>query len=175
MKLQSSIETELLIQGGYLHIIQPEGAVKLTREQVEPIISEIRRLVKSRRQAAPKPTAVKPDDVTQPVWDDFMHIRRAKKAPLTDTALQGIRNEAALAKWSLEQVLKECVMRGWQGFKAEWVEAKVNVIDIARHTVPGKSERDPTLVRIEQERAKAAPIPENIRQQMAQLRGLKIA
>lgn len=65
-----------------------------------------------------------PEDVSSGVWADFLKLRQAKKAPLSDTALQGIKNEARKAQWSLEDALRECVVRGWQGFKADWVQAQ---------------------------------------------------
>ena len=60
-------------------------------------------------------------DVDPVVWDDFLKIRAAKKSPLTSTAIEQIKREAEKAGWSLNQALTECVARGWQGFKAEWV------------------------------------------------------
>ena len=44
----------------------------------------------------------------------------------TETALKGIEREAALAGWTLEAAITESIERGWQGFKAEWVEGKKN-------------------------------------------------
>jgi uncharacterized protein YdaU (DUF1376 family) len=67
---------------------------------------------------------VKPEAVDQKVWDDFLAIRKAKRSPMTNTALQGIQREADKAGWPLETVMQECVTRGWQGFKAEWVAIK---------------------------------------------------
>lgn len=67
----------------------------------------------------------RPDGVSQKVWSDFLKLRRAKKAPLSDTALQSIKNEAAKAGWPLEAALSECVTRGWQGFKSDWVPGYV--------------------------------------------------
>ena len=67
---------------------------------------------------------VKPESVDQKVWDDFLAIRKAKRSPMTNTALQGIQREADKAGWPLETVMQECVTRGWQGFKAEWVAIK---------------------------------------------------
>lgn len=64
---------------------------------------------------------VKPVDVAQKVWDDFLAIRKAKRAPLTNTAMEGIQREAAKAGMDLDGVLALCCIRGWQGFKAEWV------------------------------------------------------
>jgi uncharacterized protein YdaU (DUF1376 family) len=66
----------------------------------------------------------KPDDVSEQIWNDFLAIRKSKKAPLTESAVQGIRREAQKAGWSLEDALRECCVRGWQGFKADWVEGR---------------------------------------------------
>ena len=62
-----------------------------------------------------------PLDVDKNVWEDFLAIRKAKRSPLTSTALEAIKREAAKAGWTLNQAVTECVARGWQGFKAEWV------------------------------------------------------
>lgn len=70
-------------------------------------------------------TASRPDDVSEGVWLDFAALRKAKRAPITQTALQGIRREAHKAGWPIEDALKECVARGWQGFNAEWVQGRV--------------------------------------------------
>lgn len=63
-----------------------------------------------------------PDDVTESVWADFLTLRKTKKAPVTETALVKIRNEAVRAGVSLEDALRECCSRGWQGFKADWMD-----------------------------------------------------
>lgn len=68
--------------------------------------------------------AVRPDSVPADLWADFVAIRRAKRAPLTQTALDTIVGEAAKAGMELDAALRECCARGWQGFKAEWVAAK---------------------------------------------------
>lgn len=66
-----------------------------------------------------------PADITATVWQDFLQLRKAKRAPITETALSTIRREAGKAGWELQAALEECVARGWQGFKADWVrEAK---------------------------------------------------
>lgn len=68
----------------------------------------------------------KPDSVQNNVWDDFLAIRKAKRAPLTNTALDAIKREAAKAGWTLNEALAESVARGWQGFKADWVKETNN-------------------------------------------------
>ena len=66
-------------------------------------------------------SVARPNDVGEQVWADFVALRRAKRAPLTPTALAGIRREVDKAGWELEDALSECVARGWQGFKADWI------------------------------------------------------
>ncbi|MBN9426635.1 MAG: helix-turn-helix domain-containing protein, partial [Burkholderiales bacterium] len=66
-------------------------------------------------------TVAKPADVPDAVWRDFLAIRKAKRAPMTATALRGIEREAAKAGMSLAAALAECCERGWQGFNAGWV------------------------------------------------------
>lgn len=52
---------------------------------------------------------------------DFAALRRAKKAPITQTAIDGIAREAMKAGLTLESALAVCCERGWTGFKAEWM------------------------------------------------------
>ena len=68
----------------------------------------------------------KPDGVEQDIWNDFLQLRKAKRAPLSNTALAAIEREAALAGWSLNDAIAECVARGWQAFKANWVKDREN-------------------------------------------------
>jgi len=115
--------------------------------------------------------AVCPSNVEEQVWADYLALRKAKKAPMTVTALAGLKREAEKANWSLNRAIDECVSRGWTGFKAEWVSTKPSfaqqAADIARTTVPAQhSGPDPVLLKIEADRQKAAPMPDHIRQQI---------
>ena len=51
-------------------------------------------------------------------------MRKAKRAPVTETAVAKIASQADIAGWTLNDALAECVARGWQGFKAEWVDKR---------------------------------------------------
>lgn len=86
------------------------------RDKEEQVNKETREPKGSQRACAQKP-----DEVSDQVWRDFITMRRAKRAPLTETALKAITREAAKARWPLDSALRECVTRGWQGFKADWV------------------------------------------------------
>lgn len=52
---------------------------------------------------------------------DWMLLRKSKRAPLTQTALEALKREAEKAGMSLAEAVRTCAERGWQGFKAEWV------------------------------------------------------
>jgi len=67
-----------------------------------------------------KTLAVKPEEVPEAIWCDFQAVRRAKRAPLTATALGGIAREADKAGITLTQALTICAERGWQSFRADW-------------------------------------------------------
>lgn len=66
----------------------------------------------------------KPEGITDQVWADFVKLRASKKAPITQSAIDGIAAQAAQVKWTLDAALRECCTRGWTGFKAEWVRTQ---------------------------------------------------
>jgi hypothetical protein len=77
------------------------------------------------RNKKPRATQIeKPAGVSDQVWDDFIALRKAKRAPLSATALASIAKEAEKAAMHIEEALTECVTRGWQSFKAEWMKPK---------------------------------------------------
>jgi len=110
-----------------------------------------------------------PVGVSDSVWQEFKSLRKAKKAPITQRAIDAITTEANKANWTLEKALEECVVRGWQAFKADWV-VKPNHADIGRVTVPPSNEPEPALLKIEADRKKAVPIPLEVLAKMAELR-----
>ena len=61
------------------------------------------------------------DGIDANVVRDFRAIRKAKKAAITQTAVDGIKREASKAGVTFEAALRMCCERGWAGFKAEWV------------------------------------------------------
>ena len=148
--------------------ISPPNAPPMATNNQEPITN-------NHKPKKEKATVVAtPDGVSQSVWDDFKTLRKAKKAPITQRAVDGIIAEANKAGWSLEQALTECVVRGWQSFKAEWVADKpklVNRFDVATTTVPSKPGRDPALVKLDQDRLKVVPPSPEVLAKLQTLRG----
>ena len=51
---------------------------------------------------------------------DFLAVRKAKRAPLTQTALRVIQVEARKAGLTLDAALRICCERNWQAFRADW-------------------------------------------------------
>lgn len=54
--------------------------------------------------------------------DDWVRVRKAKKAVITQTALDGFMKEVEKSGLSLEDVLRSCCEHNWAGFKASWVQ-----------------------------------------------------
>jgi hypothetical protein len=111
-----------------------------------------------------------PEGVSDSVWQEFKSLRKAKKAPITQRAIDAITSEANKAGWTLEKALEECVVRGWQAFKADWVATKANPADIGRLTVPPSNEPDPQLLKIMADDKKAVPPSLEVLAKMAELR-----
>lgn len=66
-----------------------------------------------------------PEGVNPSIFADFKKLRDKQKAPITETAIKGLKREADKAKMTLDQVMQLCCERGWRGFKADWVQNNV--------------------------------------------------
>ena len=73
-------------------------------------------------QAAKRPSASRSllSVISDGLFADFAKLRKAKKAPITQAAVDGIQREAEKAGIGLEEAIRICCERGWTGFKAEW-------------------------------------------------------
>ena len=114
-----------------------------------------------------------PDGVSIQTWEDFKILRKAKKAPITQKAIDAIAQQAELAGWSLDQALTECVMRGWTGFKSDWVKKSlivpVNKFDVANVTTPTPKNYDAALRKIEEDSKKAVKPNADVQAKIAEL------
>ncbi|HXA48561.1 MAG TPA: hypothetical protein VNW52_13080 [Burkholderiaceae bacterium] len=95
------------------------------------------------------PTAAS-DDVLLPDIDlqlasDFKAMRQKLRAPITKTAIDGMRREAAKAGLSLEAAIRICCERGWRGFKAEWEQGDDGNLSsqLSRYASPKPPKFDP--------------------------------
>lgn len=53
--------------------------------------------------------------------DDFIKLRKSKRAPISKTAIDAIFREAQKANISPQHAIAICVERSWQGFNADWL------------------------------------------------------
>lgn len=90
------------------------------------------------------PVCVRPDDIPEQLWGDWVAHRTKHRADAGQTTLDAYRREADRVGWTLEQALTEQISRGWRGFKAKWVQddgrnqaqfgqsARPSLVDIGR-------------------------------------------
>jgi hypothetical protein len=80
----------------------------------------------SSSSSSSKKTNIKPPEgVSDSLWSDYLAVRKSKKAELTETAMEGIRREAANAGKTLSEALTICCERGWVGFNAKWLDKDI--------------------------------------------------
>lgn len=126
-------EREQKRKGGARTVHEPSPCVNEPPPNQEPrTINQEPRTINQKEnkpQAARVPRSVisRPDDVDEQVWSDWLATRKVKKAPVTQTALDGIHREAQKAGLTLEAALQTMCERGWQGFKADWIQQTESV------------------------------------------------
>jgi hypothetical protein len=84
--------------------------------------------------------------------------------------LDAIQVEAIKAKMTLDEALQVCCVRGWTTFKAEWMLTKADVI---HQTVPSTFDRDPVLVKLDEEAKTLISIPDDVKAKFKMLKGGK--
>lgn len=52
---------------------------------------------------------------------DFTELRRGKRAPITPTVIKSLQSESEKAGITLADALTTCCLRGWSGFRADWL------------------------------------------------------
>ena len=73
------------------------------------------------KRGRPPIIPTKPSEVPDEIWQAWCDHRKAKNARVTDSIIEILRREADRAGWSLTSAMEECILRNWQGFKAEWL------------------------------------------------------
>jgi hypothetical protein len=63
----------------------------------------------------------KPEDVDQQVWNDWLQLRKGKKAAVTETVIAGAAQQAQIAGMGLNDFLAVWCRRGSQGLEAAWL------------------------------------------------------
>lgn len=66
---------------------------------------------------------IKPESVSDQTWTDWLQLRKTKKAPVTQTVINGAMDESVKAGMSLEDFLQVWCRRGSQGLEASWLKS----------------------------------------------------
>lgn len=146
----------------------------LISERYQDDLPETERETETKRET--KSAVACPPDVGLQEWEDWLSLRKAKKAPVTETVVKSARKEAEKAGITLNAFLTIWCARGSQGLQADWLKTNERqsfaqqAADVARTTVPAQhTGPDPVLLKIEADRQKAAPMPAHIREQINQV------
>ena len=66
----------------------------------------------------------KPNEISEQTWNDFLVVRKAKKAPLTQTAWKRTFNAMLQVQektgHSLQQILEYMISRNWSALEVDW-------------------------------------------------------
>ena len=109
-----------------------------------------------KRSAPPAPPAVeRPEDVAEQTWADWLALRKAKKAPVTETVVKAAKREAVEAGITLDAFLAIWCMRGSQGLHASWLQP--HELQQARQRPPVQSFRAQDAQRAAQSLTVLAP------------------
>lgn len=125
--------------------VAPVGQELATESGNEPVNEPVKKIKKKSSVAAEQ--IAKPEGVSDATWSDFLLVRKAKRAPLTDTALATLMSEAGKAGIPLEDALQVCCAQGWQGFKADWLRGKTSTRQSPRHIEQDFTKKDYGQVR----------------------------
>lgn len=91
-----------------------------------------------------------PDDVSEQTWNDWTALRKAKRAPVTETVLRQARDEARKAGMAFEAFLAVWCARGSQGLQADWLKPHERGNASLMHANPPHAPQSKTLSAIQQ-------------------------
>lgn len=85
----------------------------------------------AREETAKKPTKHEADlallsehGITGQIAEDFLTIRKAKRQPLTETAMRLIASDAEKCGMTAAEAVEYAIGNGWGSFRAEWLKNK---------------------------------------------------
>lgn len=185
-----------LIDNGFFVVDQGDSSVLADRKQSAVPETEAEALQRTETETTPRKRSASPVQKTMATLEqlaeagipadvaaEFIAHKAGVKAPLTERAWLDHLAEAKKAGWSPLQAAEKVMAKSWKGFEAKYVANEQipgkqaftsfaqQAADIARTTVPSKPGRDPNLLKIEEDAKRAVPIPENIREKLAALKG----
>ena len=64
--------------------------------------------------------------VNPKIVDEWLKVRKSKKAVNSETAFAGFLREANKTDLTIDEILTTCVERSWGGFNSEWIKQNTN-------------------------------------------------
>jgi uncharacterized protein YdaU (DUF1376 family) len=102
---------------------KPSGLPVETQSEPKKTLTSNHEPVTNNQEPKKKATVVAcPPDVGLQEWEDWLTLRKAKKAPVTETVLKSARAEAQKAGISLNAFITIWCARGSQGLEASWIK-----------------------------------------------------
>lgn len=113
----------------------PEAEAKAKQTET-PSPSPIQPSLRSGRKSASELAC--PPEVDGQTWADWLALRKSKRAPVTETVLNGAHSEAIAAGMTLDAFLQVWCLRGSTGLQAEWLkpherQTQSRVVSFADH------------------------------------------
>lgn len=115
-----------------------QQATQTVADQATRKEQSIEQSIEQKRKRVTAPA--QPGEVTDQTWADWLQLRKAKRAPVTETVVAAAIREADKAGLTLEAFLQIWCMRGSQGLQADWIKpAELQQIrSSGRKAVPNK-------------------------------------
>lgn len=67
-----------------------------------------------------------PEDISQKLWDEWMAVRKSKKAVNSQTAIdalvKSLENIQAHGRWTKDDAIKIAIENSWKSIKLQWLE-----------------------------------------------------
>jgi len=106
----------------------PENGEKLTQKRVtqkkETITKERTKKINKKSLLETLDFSTWPALPNQQIFDDWVAMRKAKKASISQTVINNFGKQFQIAfqnGLSVDECLSECITRNWQGFKYSWI------------------------------------------------------
>lgn len=104
---------------------KPPQEMQSPPQQLRSNRKEPSRTAKSNHQDATPNLSSWPTRPSPKVLRDWLALRKRKKADVSETVIDAMAKQLRLAVakgWTVDECLTECVLRNWQGFRADWLD-----------------------------------------------------
>lgn len=95
-------------------------SITVSNPNQEPITNNQEPRIKEKPMRENALTALVEMGVDRQCAEDWIAVRKAKRAPLTKTVLADLEREAGKAGLTVSQAVEICAKKSWQGFNASW-------------------------------------------------------